>query len=127
MPDYFIPLDEDSTLNAYYQVLNSSAIIQFAFNYATEHKDQLLKKYPTAQAYVKGITVSNELLKQLLNFYTQKNGQKVQNLNNESIKELKIWLKALIGRDVYQDEAFYPVINSNDKAILKALSINKKN
>ena len=127
MPDYFIPLDEDSTLNAYYQVLNSSAIIQFAFNYATEHKDQLLKQYPTAQAYVKGMTVSNELLKQLLNFYTQKNGQKVQNLNNESIKELKIWLKALIGRDVYQDEAFYPVINSNDKAILKALSINKKN
>jgi len=123
MPDYFIPLDEDSTLNAYYQVLNSSAIIQFAFNYATDHKENILKQFPSAQDYVKKMTVSNDLLKQLLNFYTQKTGQKVKDLNNESIKELKVWLKALIGRDIYQDEAFYPVINSSDKTFLKAVEL----
>ena len=127
MPDYFIPLDEDSTLNAYYQVLNSSAIIQFAFNYATDHKDNILKQYPTAKDYVKKMTVSNDLLKQLLNFYTQKTGQKVKDLNNESIKELKVWLKALIGRDIYQDEAFYPVINSTDKTFLKAMEVTVEN
>ena len=127
MPDYFIPLDDDSTLNAYYQVLNSSAIIQFAFNYATDNKEKVLKQYPTAASYVKGMTVSNDLLKQLLNFYTQKTGLKVKDLNNESIKELKIWLKALIGRDIYQDEAFYPVINSSDKTFLKAVELTKEN
>jgi carboxyl-terminal processing protease len=123
MPDYFIPLDDDSTLNAYYQVLNSSAIIQFAFNYATDNKEKVMKQYPTAASYVKGMTVSNDLLKQLLNFYTQKTGLKVKDLNNESIKELKVWLKALIGRDIYQDEAFYPVINSSDKTFLKAVEL----
>lgn len=127
MPDYFIPLDDDSTLNAYYQVLNSSAIIQFAFNYATDNKEKVLKQYPTAASYVKGMTVSNDLLKQLLNFYTQKTGLKVKDLNNESIKELKIWLKALIGRDIYQDEAFYPVINSSDKTFLKAVELTHEN
>ncbi len=127
MPDYFIPLDEDSTLNAYYQVLNSSAIIQFAFNYATDHKENILKQFPSAQDYVKKMTVSNDLLKQLLNFYTQKTGQKVKDLNNESIKELKVWLKALIGRDIYQDEAFYPVINSSDKTFLKAVELTTEN
>ncbi len=127
MPDYFIPLDDDSTLNAYYQVLNSSAIIQFAFNYATDNKEKVLKQYPTAASYVKGMTVSNDLLKQLLNFYTQKTGLKVKDLNNESIKELKVWLKALIGRDIYQDEAFYPVINSSDKTFLKAVELTNEN
>ncbi|MBO4654398.1 MAG: S41 family peptidase [Bacteroidales bacterium] len=127
MPDYFIPLDEDSSLNAYYQVLNSSAIVQFAFNYATDHKDYILKQFPTAEDFVKKMTVSNDLLKQLLNFYTQKTGQKVKDLNNESIKELKVWLKALIGRDVYQDEAFYPVINSTDKTFLKAVEVTVEN
>ncbi len=125
MPDYFIPLDDDSTLNAYYQVLNSSAIVQFAFNYATENKERMLKQYPTAESYVKGMTVSNDLLKQLLNFYTQKTGLKVKDLNNDSIKELKVWLKALIGRDIYQDEAFYPVINSSDKTFLKAVELTE--
>lgn len=125
MPDYFIPLDDDSTLNAYYQVLNSSAIVQFAFNYATENKERMLKQYPTAEAYVKQMTVSNDLLRQLLGFYTQKTGLKVKDLNNDSIKELKIWLKALIGRDIYQDEAFYPVINSSDKTFLKAVELTE--
>ena len=82
-----------------------------------------MKQYPTAASYVKGMTVSNDLLKQLLNFYTQKTGLKVKDLNNESIKELKVWLKALIGRDIYQDEAFYPVINSSDKTFLKAVEL----
>ena len=123
----FIPLDEDSTLNAYYQVLNSSAIIQFAFNYATDHKENILKQFPSAQDYVKKMTVSNDLLKQLLNFYTQKTGQKVKDLNNESIKELKVWLKALIGRDIYQDEAFYPVNNSSDRTFLKAVELTTEN
>ncbi len=127
MPDYFVPLDEDSTLNAYYQVLNSSAIIQFAFNYATDHKDNILKQFPTAKDYVKKMAISNDLLKQLLNFYTQKTGLKVKDLNNESIKELKVWLKALIGRDVYKDDAFYPVINSTDKTFLKAMELTGDN
>lgn len=125
MPDYFIPLDNDSLLNAYYQVLNSSAIMQFAFNYATDHKAELKKQYPSAKAYVNNMTISNDLLKQLLNFYTKENGQKVKNLTTESVKELKLWLKALIGRDLYQDEAFYPVINSTDQAVLKARSIKE--
>lgn len=125
MPDYFIPLDDDSTLNAYYQVLNSSAIVQFAFNYATENKERVLKQYPTAETYVKQMTVNNDLLRQLLGFYTQKTGLKVKDLNAESIKELKVWLKALIGRDIYQDEAFYPVINSSDKTFLKAVELTE--
>lgn len=123
MPDYFVPLNEDSNLNAYYQVANSSAIVQFAFNYATDNKEQLLKKYPNAKTYVAQMTISNDLLKQLLNFYTSKTGQKVKDLSHESIKELKVWLKALIGRDVYQDEAFYPVINSTDETFLKAREV----
>lgn len=127
MPDYFIPLDEDSLLNAYYQVLNSSAIMQFAFDYATENKEKVLRQYPTAEDYVKQMTVSNDLLKLLLNFYTQKTGLVVKDLTNESIKELKVWLKALIGRDIYQDEAFYPVINSSDKTFLKAVELTGDN
>lgn len=124
MPDYFIPLEDDSTLNAYYQVLNSSAIIQFAFNYVTENKEQLKKQYPSAEVFVKKMQVDNALLNKLLAFYAEKNNQKLGKLNAASAKELKVWLKALIGRDLYQDEAFYPVINSTDKAVLKAIEVD---
>ena len=48
-------------------------------------------------------------------------------MNATSQKELRLWLKAFIGRNIYEENGFYPVINSTDKTILKALEvINKK-
>ncbi|MEG1556656.1 MAG: S41 family peptidase, partial [Bacteroidales bacterium] len=123
MPDYFVPLDRDSNMSAFYQVLNSSAIIQFAFDYANKNKETIIKAYPNAETYVKQMKISNELLQELLRFYSLKSKQKIQHLNNASVKEIKVWLKALIGRNLYQDEAFYPVINSTDKVVLKAIEI----
>jgi len=123
MPDYFIPLDRDEELFAFYQILNSSSIIEFAFDYSTRNQQTLKSKFPNAKSYVKNMTISDQLLERLLNFYSTKTGQQVVALNAASKKELKVWIKALIGRNLYQDEAFYPVINTTDKAIIKAIEI----
>ena len=42
-------------------------------------------------------------------------------MNAASREELRLWLKALIGRNLYQDKGFYPVINQTDKVVLKAV------
>lgn len=123
MPDYFIPLDRDEELFAFYQILNSSSIIEFAFDYSTRNQQTLKSKFPNAKSYVKNMTISDQLLERLFNFYSTKTGQQVVGLNAASKKELKVWVKALIGRNLYQDEAFYPVINTTDKAIIKAIEI----
>jgi carboxyl-terminal processing protease len=123
MPDYFVPLDRDEDLFAFYQILNSTSIIEFAFDYSTKNQQTMKTKYPDAKSFVKNMTVSDRLLNRLLNFYTAKTGQQVVTINAASKKELKVWIKALIGRNLYQEEAFYPVINSTDKVILKALEI----
>jgi hypothetical protein len=36
---------------------------------------------------------------------------------------LKPYLKALIGRDIFDKDAYYPIINENDKCILKAAEL----
>ena len=123
MPDYFVPLDRDEELFAFYQILNSSSIIEFAFDYSTRNQQTLKTNYPNAKSFVKNMTVSDQLLDKLFNFYSAKTGQQVVALNAASKKELKVWIKALIGRNLYQDDAFYPVINSTDKVILKALKV----
>jgi len=121
MPDYFVPIDRAEDLNAYYDIANSSALIQFAFHYANEHKSSLKGKYPDSKAYVNGTIVTDQMLQQLVSYYEKNNKKKVSKMSANSSKELKIWLKALIGRNLYGDEAFYPVINKTDKVILKAL------
>ena len=103
-------------------IANSSALIQFAFHYANDHKSALKKQFPDAKSYVAGMTVTDEMLQQLVRYY-EKNNKKVSKMTANSSKELKVWLKALIGRNLYDDEAFYPVINKTDKVILKAREV----
>ena len=122
MPDYFVPIDRGEDMDAYYDIANSSALIQFAFHYANDHKSALKKQFPDAKSYVAGMTVTDEMLQQLVRYY-EKNNKKVSKMTANSSKELKVWLKALIGRNLYDDEAFYPVINKTDKVILKAREV----
>lgn len=123
MPDIFVPLDKDSSLSAFYQVLNSSALIQFALQYSTQHQDEIRSKYKNAKEYVSKMNISDETYQELLKYYTSKNIDKKITINHTSEKELRLWLKSLIGRNLYQEEAFYPVINTSDKVINKALEI----
>lgn len=123
MPDYFVPLERSSDMDAYYEVANSSALIQFAFFYANEHKSAVKKNFPDAKSYVEGMNVSDQMLQSLIDFYQKNNKKKISKVSGKSSAELKLWLKALVGRNIYGDEAFYPVINKSDKAVEKALEV----
>lgn len=126
MPDFFIPLDRDSNAMAFNEIYNSGLLIEFTFNYANEHKTEILRKYTSAEEFVEKMSVSDVTVSQFMKFYQSK-GRTVTSLNSTSQKELRLWLKALIGRNIYEEKGFYPVINSTDKTILKALEvINKK-
>lgn len=122
MPDFFVPLDRDSNAMAFNEIYNSGLLIDFTFNYANNHKVELERKYPTANVFVSQMVVSDAVVSEFLRFYQSK-GNTVPKMNAVSQKELKMWLKAMIGRNLYKEEGFYPVINSTDKTILKALQV----
>jgi carboxyl-terminal processing protease len=125
MPDIFVPIDRGDDLNAYYDIANTSALIQFAFHYTNEHKSELKSHYPDTKSYIAKMQVTDQMLQQLVQYYEKNNKKKVSKMSANSSKELKTWLKALIGRNLYGDEAFYPVINKTDNVILKALETLK--
>jgi carboxyl-terminal processing protease len=120
-PDITVHYPKKAYSNAYYQALNHSALIQFAFNYANQNKTMLTKQYPSAEVFINKMNVSDFVLQEYLQFYSQKSKTNIPLLNSEEINALKIWLKAFIGRNLFQDEAFFPVINSLDEVIQKAV------
>jgi len=124
-PDIIIPHEKKIFSDTYYQTLNNTALIQFAFNYANQNKAMLTKNYPSAEAFIKNMNVTDAILQEYLRFYVEKSEHNIPLLNSEERKALSTWLKALIGRNLYQDEAFYPILNSMDEVIRKL--INKIN
>ncbi|MDR1345985.1 MAG: S41 family peptidase [Bacteroidales bacterium] len=121
MPDRFVALDRDSTLTAFYQVANSSAFVEYAFNYTTQYSTQIKSQYPDAKSFVNKMNVNDVLYRDFIQFYVQKGGSKSLVINDRSKTEIKRWLKALIGRNLYQEEGYYPIINVSDNVILEAL------
>lgn len=122
MPDIFVPLDRDSTLSDFFLIINSGKMYNFAFDYATENGDKLKKRFPNADSYVKNMTVDAALLSSFMKYYNTVSDTKyTKTMPKDSEKELKVWLKAFIGRNLYHGHAFYPVINTTDKVIEAAM------
>jgi len=123
MPDIFVPLEKNNLSEGYKQLINSTLIIEFCFNYTNEHKDQLTKKYKNGEQYVQNMVITDQILQEYISFYKQKNGPKNLTLSGIEKAQIKTWLKALIGRNLYQEKAFYPILNKEDKVIQRALQI----
>lgn len=123
MPDVFVPLDQSKYSDAYVQLINSGLLIEYCFNFATQQKNQITKSYKTANQYVDQFTLTDDILNQYIQFYSKKGNVKLGTLNSFEKSKIKIWLKALIGRNIYRDEAFYPVLNKEDAIIQKALKL----
>lgn len=123
MPDFFVPVDRDSNMTAFYQLLNSGVLSQFAFDYTSKNQNVLKNQFPNVATFLKNMHVSETLYQELIDTYKKQNNDVLKDINRLSKEESKLWLKAFIGRILYQEEGFYPIINRSDKVILKALEL----
>ncbi len=126
MPDVFVGIDTSYRTSYLSKVSYAGLINEYAFNYVDRNRAQL-KKFASAQVFVNSFQVDKALLEGLFAFAAQKGIPG----NDKEIKKSAVFfttqLKALIGRGLFNNEAFYPVQHKNDKIIEKALlSLNQK-
>lgn len=126
MPDIFVPIDTTKTNTFLNKVFYTGLINTFAFEYADNNRSKL-KTYGSALKFINEFEITTSILDQ---FYAYCANQKLT-VDNDSWKAktdeaLKPYLKAFIGRDVFDKEAYYPIINKKDKCILKAVEVLSK-
>lgn len=125
MPDVFVPIDTAKSNSYLNKVFYAGLMNTFAFEYADAHRTQL-KAYGSASEFIKSFEVSSAILDEFYQ-YCEKQGIKQDDSKRaKSDEALKPYLKAFIGRDVFDKDAYYPIINQNDKCILKAVEVLSK-
>ncbi len=117
--DIFIPRDTTSYTPYYNRVMNEGLVYDFAFHYADANRLEL-SKFTTWQDlsdYLRRQSVLNDFV-----HFAEKKGVK-RNLSQilKSEKLLKESLFSLIARNAVGDEAFYPILNENDKFVQEAI------
>ncbi len=120
MPDIYVPLITDS-LQLYYNVLaNRGLVFQYAFDYTDKNRTSL-QKFKNYKTFDKGFEMKDSEYEQLVEFSKEK-GIDPTNENIEYSKEkIKTLFKAFIGRNILDDEGFYPVYHKIDTTFKRAV------
>ncbi len=116
IPDVFVAIDTTRFFsNLHYRKLND-----FVFDYTDNHRN-VLEKFTHAEFMVnfdKGEVIIKEYLKSL---DIQKTDLDIKEYSN-----LKLYLKALFAQQLFDANAFYEVINAQDKMIAKVKELDQE-
>lgn len=122
-PDVFVPLDTTEYSKYYRNVMAKGLINQFAISYIDKHRKDLKKRYTTDEEYVDQFVVTDDMLGTLREMADKEKIEFNAEQFEVSTPLFKMLIKALIGRDVYEDDTFYKVFNQHDPIFLKALEV----
>jgi len=120
IPDVFVPIDTTSGSSYLNQLVYSGAEYDFAFDYADKHRDQLIS-YVDEKNYTNKFILTDDIMEQFFAFGEMKGVLYDEVGFMRSEKTIKRRLKAYIARNIWSDEGFYPIWNSDDPTIKAAL------
>lgn len=122
MPDYFIARDTSKVTDSFYKLRAKGIIYKYALEYSDKHRKEL------------SVYDVNSLIEKLLKLdvmngfttYAKTKGVDVNRCTKSEKDIVSIEVKAYIGRNIKDNEVFYPIINAEDPAISRTLEIIKE-
>ncbi len=123
MPDYFVPLDTMSYTKYHRKLTAKGAIVATNLTVIDRYRKDYEKRYPDFKTYNKHFEVDDTVL-DMLRAEADKAGVKHDEaLYQASLPLIKVQLKALIARDLWDMTQFYEIFNHTDETVMKGLEI----
>jgi carboxyl-terminal processing protease len=130
IPDVFLPMDESFRTPYFSHIIYSGTINNFAFDYADTHRDELLDKYngniDPNNNFIDNFKVSDQMFNEFVDF-TRENGFDPSKEELEKSGDMiRNRLKALIGRNIWDNDVYYKILNQKDADIKRAVEISEE-
>ena len=123
MPDYFVPLDTLTYTKYHRELTAKGVIVNTNLAVIDRYRKDYEKRYPDFKTYNKHFEVGDTILS-ILRAEADKAGVKHdEELYEASLPYIKVQLKALIARDLWDMTQFYEVFNHTDETVMKGLEI----
>ncbi len=119
MPDIFVPMDTSGISPYFLKVRDLGLIYRYALAYTDRHREKLesFTQVRDLEAYLD----SQDLLEDFLKYAEKKGVKPVTRDLKKSRRLILTQLKAYIGRDVLDDDGFYPIIGEIDTTLQRAV------
>lgn len=124
MPDYFIPLDTTLYTNYHRELVAKGTVVQTSLRFIDNHREELKKTYTTFEKFEKEFEVPQEMIDMLMS-EGEKVGAKYKNQEelDKTLPRVKLQLKALIARDLWDMSEYYQIMYQENDFVKKALDV----
>lgn len=122
-PDKFVPLDTTEFTRYYRNVVAKGLINRFAIAYVDEHRKEIKKLYKNDDDFVKDFNVTPEMLSKLNDMAKAEGVEFDAGQAKTSAPLFSMIIKALIGRDIYDNSTYFKVYNLHDPIFKEALRL----
>ena len=123
MPDYFVPIDTTLYTKYHRQLRDKGVLMKVHFRQIDAHRDEWLSKYKKFDDFHKKFEVSPDMLRQLVATGKEMGVEYNEEEYQKALPLLKLQMKALIARDLWDMNEYYHVINDANESIRKALEL----
>jgi carboxyl-terminal processing protease len=123
MPDVFVPLDTTENSRYFSDLIRVGVQNEWALTYANANREKILAQYPTVNDFVSKYNIPAEEEQKVIDMAVAKEVKFDEKGYNNSRHAIMVRSKALLARDLYENEAFYEVINDLNPALKKAVQI----
>jgi carboxyl-terminal processing protease len=122
MPDIYVPLTNDSTHYFFNKMANNSILFQYAFDYSDMHRNDILK-YGDVKTFAEDFIFTDAMFEELMRRTEEK---KIKGTEADKLKARELsepLFKAYVARNVFGDEAFYPLYEPLDEILQEAIDV----
>lgn len=123
LPDIFVPLDTSENSNYFSEMLRTGVNNDWVMNYTNAQRTTLLEKYPDIKTFTAKYELPQNAMPEMIDMLTKKDVPFNEAQFKISEHAMILRTKALIARNLYDNEAFYVIINDLNPALKKAVQV----
>lgn len=124
MPDVFVPLDTTQFTTFYRDIVSRSLIINASMRYVDANRKKLKRDYPSFESFLDSYDIPQTVIDGILS-EASKLGVKPKDDDElaNSLPMMRLQLKALVARDIWDMNEYYHVINASNRIVQKGLEV----
>lgn len=123
MPDYFVPIDTTLYTKYHRQLRDKGIIIKANLKFIEKYRKEWQAKYRKFEDFNKKFEVTEPMLDELVAMAADAKIEFDEEQYQKSLPLLKLQLKALIARDLWNMKEYFHVINDANESVKKALEL----
>ncbi len=124
MPDFFVPLDTTRFTKFHRELAAKGLIVNANLRYIDTQRKNLVKAYPTFESFKTSYSIPQSVIDGIMEEAAKQNIKpKDDEEKNTTLAYLRLQMKALVARDLWDLNQYFDIINESSDIVKKGIEV----